>query len=240
MRALWTVTLFLVLAPCIAHAQLPDVPPAPSDEDVSRARDHFVRGIELAQSERWEPALDEFLRSYALSGSPAALFNAASAMRALERFREAREGFDRLLADRELDAETRQAAETLRREAAAHVARVTVHNVPTGMARPVADGEERDASDARPVEVEVDPGTRTLKLELPGHLPWSWTGLVPAGARLNLDAELIPEPSGGGDDALGWALGGLAAVVVGALVALIVVDLEAQLDPRTPLVITLP
>lgn len=238
MRAL-AAALVLALVPANAWAQLPEPPAAPSDADVSQARDRFVHGMELAQAEEWEAALDEFVRSYALSGSPVALFNVGSTLRSLRRFLDARAAFDRLLGDPELDEDTRRAAEAMRTEVSAQVASVTVHGVPSGAVRVVADGDARAAPDARPIELELDPGRRALTISMPAHVPWSWEGSLEPGARLRLDAQLAPHPQGGAD-VLPWILAGAAAVVVGVIIGLVVADLEAQLDPRTPLVITLP
>jgi hypothetical protein len=240
MRALFVAALAAAaLTTSGARAQLPDPPAAPSDADVSQARDRFVHGMELAQREDWAPALTEFFRSYALSGSPVALFNAGSALRSLRRFLEARDAFDRLLGDPEIDEEMRHAAEEMRVHVTAQVASVAVDGVPSGPASITADGAERAVTSARPIEVELDPGARALTIRLPAYTLWSWQGSLEPGARLRLDAALTPEPSGGGD-ALPWILGGLGAVVAGVIIGLVVADLEAQLDPRTPLVITLP
>lgn len=241
MRALLVVALCAAaLTPSGASAQLPDPPAAPSDADVSQARDRFVHGMELAQSEDWEPALAEFTRSYALSGSPVALFNAGSALRSLRRFVEARDAFDRLLGDPEIDEEMRTAAEEMRVHVTAQVASVTVDGVPSGEASVLAGGGERPPTRERPIEVELDPGPQALTIRLPAHTPWSWRGSLEPGARLRLDAELVPEPSGGGGDALGWILGVAGAVVAGVIIGLVVGDLEAQLDPRTALVVAVP
>lgn len=242
MRALVVAALFaaaLVLAPNAAAAQLPAPPAAPSAADVAQARDRFVRGMELAEDEDWEPALAEFLRSYALSGSPVALFNAGSALRSLRRFVEARDAFDRLMGDPEIDEEMRRAAEEMRVHVTAQVASISVDGVPSGPASVVADGDERPATSARPIEVELDPGPRSLTIRLPAHLPFQWQGSLEPGARLRLDAELVPEPSGGGDT-LVWVLGVTGAVIAGVVLGLIVADFEAQLDPRTPLVVAVP
>ncbi len=240
MRALLVAALCVAaLPPSGASAQLPDPPAAPSDADVSQARDRFVHGMELAEGEDWEPALAEFLRSYALSGSPVALFNVGSTLRSLRRFVEARAAFDRLLGDPEIDEEMRTVAEEMRLHVTAQVASVTVDGVPSGEASVVAGGAERAATRERPIEVELDPGPQALTVRLPAYAPWSWRGTLEPGARLRLDAELTPEPSGGGD-ALGWILGVAGVVVAGVIIGLVVGDLEAQLDPRTSLVVAVP
>lgn len=222
-----------------ALAQLPEPPAHPSDADVAQARDRFVHGMALAQAQRWQAALDEFVRSYGLSGSPVALFNAGSALRELGRFRDARDAFDRLLADPELDDETRAAAERLRTEVAARVARLTVEDVPAGAARVAIDGEANESTEARPLELELDPGRHGVAVELAAYRTWRWEGTVEPGARLHLDAALEPVPSSSFDP-LPWILGAVGAVLVAVIVGLAVADAEAQLGPRTSMVITLP
>lgn len=150
--------------------------------EVHRARGETTRAIELmhvSQSrcarlrgdppvgdfwEQWDAALEEFARSYALSGSPAALFNMASTLRALGRFREARDAIDRLLEDPYLDEATRANAGELRAEVAANVSRVTLEGVPEGWARVHADGALRETTQSRPIQLDLDPGHRVLRL----------------------------------------------------------------------------
>ncbi|HEY8427156.1 MAG TPA: tetratricopeptide repeat protein [Sandaracinaceae bacterium] len=235
MRELATAFL-IVLWASAAHAQLPDPPPAPTDADVARARALFVEGVQHAQDRRWDEALDAFLRSYATSGSPAALFNVGSALRELGRYREARDAFDRLLEDPALDDDTRARAEELRTETAARVARVRLEGVPPGEARVTGAGAPRETPE-RPIELELDPGARALGVELPGYAPWRWSGTLAPGAELVLDASLSSLSAG---DPLPWFLGAAGIVIAGVIVALVVADAEAQLDPRTPLSIALP
>lgn len=239
MRLLLLAAALVLAVPTAAGAQLPEPPSVPSDEDVAQARDHFVHGMELAEAERWDAALEEFTRSYALSGSPAALFNMGATLRSLSRFVEARAAFDRLLEDSELDRPTRRTAESMRDEVAAQIASVHVEGVPEGEATVVADGRELPPTELRPIRVELDPGLREIAITLPAHLPWSWRGELAAGDELWVDAHLSPEPSGESEVVIG-VLAGVGAVVLGTIVGLVIADAEAQLRPRTPLVITLP
>ncbi len=231
-----TLLLALLALPPAARAQLPEPPASPSDADVARARDLFVQGVEHAQSERWTQALDAFVRSYAASGSPVALFNVASTLRELGRMREAIEAFDRLLAARALDDEMRLGAERLRAQTASQLAGVALDGVPPGEARVSADGATRTSTE-RPIALELDPGAHELRVELDGYAPWRWQGTLAPGAMLALDADLAPA---GGGDALPWILGAVGLAVAGAIVAIVVADFEAQLHPRTALVIALP
>lgn len=230
------MTLVLLGGVAPARAQLPSPPASPSEAAVTEARRHFVEGITWAQRERWEAALESFRASYAESGSPVALFNLAGALRELGRPREAREAFDRLLADPSLDDGLRARAEPLRLEVAAQVARVRIVGVPAGEARLRADGIERDTSVERPLELELDPGRRALAVELLARR-WDWAGTVEPGARLELSARFPDPPS----ESLPWVVVGVGvAAVLAAVVVGVVVDRQAQLEPRTPWVIALP
>lgn len=226
-----------------AAAQVPDAPSSPSDEDIAQARDRFVHGMELAQAESWNEALAEFQASYAQSGNPVALYNIGSALRALRRFREARIAFDRLLEDPELDTEARANAEQMRAEMTAQIAVFTIDGVPDGPARVTADDELREVTEVRPIEVELDPGPHTLLLQLPSHGEWRWSGSLQTGAQERMTAtfETGGGGGGGGIDAVPIVVAiVLAVLAAGGIVAGVVADAEAQLDPRTPLVISLP
>jgi hypothetical protein len=236
MRLAFLLLALFIAAPAVA--QLPDPPASPSDEDISQARDRFVHGMELAQAESWDEALEEFVGSYAQSGNPVALYNIGSALRALRRFREARLAFDRLLEDPELDQETRANAEDMRSEMAAQTATFTIDGVPEGPARVTADDQLREVTEVRPIEVELDPGPHTLLLELPQRGEWRWTGSMTTGGRERMTASF---EGGGGMDLVPIIVAvvlGLAAA--GAIIGGVVGDAEAQLDPRTPMVIQLP
>jgi hypothetical protein len=231
--------LWLILCASPAAAQLPDAPRAPSDEDVAAARERFIHGMELAQAQSWQAALDEFVASYAQSGSPVALYNLGSALRALRRFREARLAFERLLDDPEIEPDMRANAEEMRTEAAAQVAVLTIEGVPEGATRVTADDALREVTEVRPIEIELDPGPHTVVLELPSDELWRWAGTMAQGARQQVTATF--GSAGGGTDLVPIIVGiVLGVVAVGAVVAAVVADAEAQLDARTAFTIDLP
>lgn len=239
MRAALAIVFSLLVATA-ASAQIPDAPAQPSEADIARARDQFVHGMELAQAESWDAALSEFVGSYAQSGSPVALYNIGSALRALRRFREARMAFDRLLEDAELDPDMRANAAQMRSEMTAQIAVFTIDGVPAGPARVTADDELREVTEVRPIEVELDPGPHTLALEHPTRGVWRWSGSMSTGAEERATASF--EDGAGGIDVVVPIVASaiVAALAVIAIVAGVVADEEAQLDPRTPLVIHLP
>lgn len=250
MQAIRTLALLvagLLGAPAAVCAQLPDPPARPPEADVLAAREAFLRGMEFAGERRFEDARREFVHSYALSGSPVALFNLASTLQSLGRHREAGEAFERLLAIRDLPGPMRAQAQPMYAEVVTRVARLRLHGELDGATLRV------DREPARPLEgdavtVVLDPGAHELTAERHEEA-WRWSGTLEAGAMrdllVNLTAAEDPgeRPAGGGvDDAvwIGIGAGAAALVVVAAIVVGVVLDAEAQLDPRTPLVLELP
>ena len=238
------LALVVWATPRLATAQLPVAPSSPTDADVSVARDEFVAGMDFARQERWGPALERFVRSYALSGSPVALFNLASTLRSLGRFREADEAFARLLRDPTLDDETRRNTAQMRAELAPQIGVIRVEGVPEGAARVVADGRSEGTRRSRPIEITLEPGTHVLSVELEERPPWRWSGEVRGGARLVLTADFrpieAPLPNSEGIPLWPWLVGVGVVLVLSAVVIGVVADQAAQLGPRSPWVIELP
>lgn len=230
-----------------ARAQLPDPPPNAPRADVLRAREAFLRGMEFAGEQRFEDARREFVHSYALSGSPVALFNLASTLRSLERHREAAEALERLLADAGLEASVRAQAEPMYAEVAARVGRLRLRGALDGATCRV-DLEPPRRLEGEASTVIVEPGPHELVVERHGAEPFTWTGRVGAGEALDLRVELEPtsrerdRPAAPDDSGLwvgvGVSLG--AVLVLVAIVVGVVLDAEAQLGPRTPFVLELP
>lgn len=246
-RTIAPLLVALLAAPAAARAQLPDPPPAAPEDDVLRAREAFLRGMEFAGERRFEDARREFVHSYALSGSPVALFNLASTLRSLGRHREASEAFERLLADRGLEPSVRAQAEPMHAEVVQHVARLRLRGELDGATLRV------DREPARPlrgdaVTVFVDPGAHDLGADRAGAAPWRWSGTLEAGTarELLVDFEAVAaagaSTAGSPDPAALAAIGaavGIALAIAGVIVG-VVLDAEAQLDPRTTLVLELP
>jgi len=254
MRALGTIALLVLGSLAIsasARAQLPSPPDAPSAEDVAEGREAFIRGMEFARERRFAAARREFVHSYALSGSPVALFNLASTLRSLEEHVTATQAFARLLATPQLDPRIRSQAEPMYREVAGHVGRLILHGALDGATLRVDAGPARPLSGDREA-VAVAPGRHELRADRAGAEPWTWRGDVEAGAALDLLVELRaadaqpPANDGSTDDAadpLPLALGltgGALAVIAAIVIGVVVADSESQLGPRTTLVLELP
>ncbi len=98
--ALLVVTCLLAFAP-LARAQASPSTPAPEAADSARkdqARAHFERGTALVRAKSWEPALAEFLLSRELYPTRGNTQNAAVCLRQLERYDEALDMLEHLLA----------------------------------------------------------------------------------------------------------------------------------------------
>jgi hypothetical protein len=75
-----------------AHAQR-----EPAASEIAAARQEFVVGVEAAREGRWDVALKDFERSYALYPHPQTLFNVASARRQLGKLVSAAEAYRKYL-----------------------------------------------------------------------------------------------------------------------------------------------
>ncbi len=214
---------------CNAHA---------SDAEVERARSLFVDGSHDVEAYRWSDAIPKFEQSYALSCAPSALYNLAMALRALGRHHEARDAFDRLLADHEaLDDERRRTAETYRQEEAARVAVLLLAGLdPDTHPELHFDGEDVGDEGERPIRIEADAGAHSLIARIPEHRPFVWEGRLGDGQHETLQVVFEALVNGGGDD---WVLP-LVLSLVGAAVAAGAGVLgwylweDAQVRPLTP------
>jgi hypothetical protein len=184
------------------------------------AREAFVAGAEAAERQLWADSERHFARAYELSRVPAALFNRAVALRNLGREREARDAFDRISREAEVDDATRTRAITLRDEAAARIVTLVVVGLDPGVAHEVeVDGELRLDTGARPLRVEVDPGARGLEIARAERERFRWRGVVAPGEELVVRASL-PERSV--RRSRGWIAAVAGAIVVGAIVGVAV------------------
>ena len=222
-----------------ARAQLDRPTTDPSDSDRAQAREVYERGLTHVEAGRWADALEAFSAAYRLSGVGAALFNAATAMRALGRNVEARDALDRLLAEHDdLEETARVVALQMREEVAARIAILELAGIPEGAsdlalrvdASPVVD------TGARPLEIEVDPGYRRLAVESRTLGRFAWEGDVGEGARVPVEVELERE----GEGIPWWVFAGGAVLVVGAVAVIAVVAAGGSSDPEHDVQVPLP
>lgn len=228
----------------IAAATLAALPAeAQAGGQAAAARAEFTAGLEAAEESRWDVALQHFERSYELAPTAAALYNAATTLRALGRHREARNALQGLLDAHELEPDVRESAEAMRDEEEARLALLELVLSPDAEEVSVrVDGTQRVDTGERPLPVEVDAGERSLSVEEPGRQPFFWRGELAEGERRRVDVLL---PTHGGDaDGRGWygspwvwlVAGGVVAIAA-TIVVVVLATSDDPLQPRTDLVL---
>lgn len=205
----------------------------PSEEAVTEARALYARGSEAAEEQRWSDAIDHFERSYSLSGAAVALYSLGYTLRAVGRFRDARDAFDQLLEDPSVDDDLRAQATPLREEVADKVAVLSLGGLELhDDARVQLDAVEVEDTGQRPLPVETDPGEHALRVDAPGFAPFEWRGSLGGGDRLTVRVELEAASTPWYQSPWLWVGAGTALVIAGIITAVIVQG-NAQLDPRT-------
>jgi hypothetical protein len=169
-------------------------PHAAATQETGPAREHFVRGTRAIEVGRWADAVREFERAYELSRAPTALFNTGFALRALGRHVEARAAFDRLLADHaDADEAVLDEARELREEVNGLIVTLALGGLRSDLRYSLRlDGQARDDTGARPVELEVDPGVHVLEVAHPSIESFRWETESWGGEELRATAELVP------------------------------------------------
>lgn len=214
----------------------------PSRDALSEARELFLRGTADAQAERWADALTAFSEAYRISGIAAALYNAATTLRSIGRYVDARDAFDQLLREHpDLSDDMASSARELRRELVARVAILEVRDLPEQTASVRIDGTLRDDDGSRPLELEVDSGRHALQIEIPEFHPFLWEGNVRDGERREIRVVLDPipvvEPGPNVVKIVLWTIVG--ALVVGGAITLGLVLREDGLNPESESVVRL-
>ncbi len=214
----------------------------PTREQLSEARDLFLRGTEDAEAGRWADALDAFRRAYELSGIAAALYNAATTLRSVGRYRDARDAFDQLTREHpDLEDEMANSARDLRREVAARVAVLEVRDLPVDPdLRLRLDGVMVTDTTARPLELHIDSGSHTLRVERDRYEAFLWEGRIDDGARRVIDVVLVELPEVETRNVGRIVLYSVIAIVVaGAAVTLGLLLREEGLQPESDNVVNL-
>ncbi len=203
-------------------------------------------GAELAQNGAWDSAVICFERLVERTTEPAArgdaLFNQGIALQSLGRHREARDVFSRWMRDHATSSDDATRAEAARLFAteAARVGSLELRlpTTPAEMAVRI-DGRPIEVT-ARPLLVELDPGTHTVVITAPGHATFTWDGRTTEGGRESVEVALVPLASGEGGsiaDSPGFWIGMvlLAGAIGGGIGLGIFLQDDAQLDPRPSL-----
>lgn len=236
-RLAFVSILFFGSLASVASAQAPQCNAHPSAADVDRARSLFVDGSHDVEGFRWADAIPKFENSYALSCAPSALYNLAMALRALGRHHDARDAFDRLLAEHpDLGGELRTNAETYRREEAARVAVLLLAGIEPDMQPDIHfDGETVVDDGSRPLRIEADSGAHSLVARIPAHQPFLWEGRLGDGQHETIELRFNPLPAASDIDLLPILLGIGAAVLVGVAIGVgVYLWDDAQIRPLSP------
>jgi tetratricopeptide (TPR) repeat protein len=229
--------LLLVLAAAFALAALPGQAEAQSeDEDREQARAEFVAGSEAATGGRWADSLEHFQRAYLMSGVPTALFNAAMALRALGRHREARDAFRRVV-DVHGDSPAAEPSREKAVEEAARVAVLTLAGLDAEADYEIRiNGRTHESSRGVELEIEADPGPNGVQASRDGYESWTWEGRLEDGARQTLQVEMVEievETTSVFKSPVFWVIAGVVLVGAGVGVGLFLQQ-NAQLDVMHP------
>jgi tetratricopeptide (TPR) repeat protein len=100
--------------------------PTDNDDRTEQARTLFLRGLELADQESWQEAIDSFHEALALRDAPAIRYNLAASLSRHEDFVEAAAQLDLVLASDESPPPLRQRAQELLDQIDEHTARVQI------------------------------------------------------------------------------------------------------------------
>lgn len=211
-----------------------------SDADRAQARALFQAGAAAVDAGRWADAVESFRSAYELTGAPSALFNTGFALRALGRYREARDAFVALEALSNVAESMRTQTQELLSEVRMRIARVRLGGLEDDTRYGVRlDGVGVEDEGQRPLFIEADPGAHAVDVMLSGHETFTWSGTLADGALLDVPVSLVPLPSGGGggggvlEEAWFWLLIGGVVVVGAGLATYVVLDDQAQLRPES-------
>lgn len=190
-RALRVLACTLALGIAQIGAAAAEPRGASVEEQRQRARDHFVRGLELAREQHWDAALAEFLASRELFPTQVALKNAAICWSQLKRHSEAAAMYRELLAKfgASMPADERAQVETALAELASRLGRVVLAVSPAG-ASVVVSGRDRGVTPL-PGPIELDSGTHTLRVWKPGYQTYETQVTVAGGQVRSVVAELV-------------------------------------------------
>ncbi|MBX7194832.1 MAG: hypothetical protein K1X94_22450 [Sandaracinaceae bacterium] len=211
-------------------------------EGVSAPAELQRLGAELAQNGAWDSAVICFERLSTLApdaaGRADALFNQGIALQSLGRHHEARDVFSRWMREHAATADDATRAEAARLFAmeSSRVGTLELRLPATPVEVAVrVDGHTAEVT-ARPLIVEVDPGTHTVIVTAEGYTTFTWDGRTTDGGRESVEVSLVPLPSGGGSvaDSPGFWVGMvlLAGAIGGGIALGVFLQDDAQLDAR--------
>jgi hypothetical protein len=187
--------------------------------DVARAREHFMRGVELYQGEEYEAALADFLRANELAPHYGLLYNIGLVQAHLEHYSEAVTALERYLAGGGAEVPERRVTEVqqLLRRFRSRVGRirVTVHGPAAAVLS--VDGEEvGPLPTSGPLAVTA--GRRTVEVHAEGYLPFRRQVIVAGGVEVPVAATLVEVQAQMGGIVLSLAVPGARVSLDGEVV----------------------
>ncbi|HEY2410175.1 MAG TPA: PEGA domain-containing protein [Polyangiaceae bacterium] len=166
-------------------------PAAPDDAQQRQdAKDHFLRGIQLAKETSWDAALAEFMASRDLHPTRAALSNAAVCLRNLKRYAEAYAMYNEFLQKfgESAPPDEKAAAQTALGELRAYLGEVDVESTLTG-ATVVVDGQPQGVTPL-PAPIQVNAGTHSVRVSKDGFETFEAQIVVAGKQRKSVSATL--------------------------------------------------
>ena len=169
-----------------------------AEEGGDRARDLFMQGIEAFQDEDYESALQAFRLSYQLNPVASVLYNLAMCHRALVRYVESIEAFERYLEDGgdRVSVERRQEVEELIRDMLALIGRLRLQVSP---ADATVEIDDSPVSPTPGGALRVSGGTHTIRVTRDGYAELVRQIDVPIGTVMEMSLELVLSESAPSD-----------------------------------------
>lgn len=160
--------------------------------DVERAREHFMRGVELFQNGEHEAALADFLRADELAPHYALQYNIGLVQAHLEHYPEAVTALERYLSEGGAEVPERRVTEVrqLLRRFRGRVGNLRVSLEGPAAARLSVDGVEVGSLPAQ-APVAVSAGRRTVEVSAEGFLPFRREVIVAGGVEVAVAASLV-------------------------------------------------
>jgi hypothetical protein len=168
-------------------------------DDLSRARALDKEGAKAYGEGRYKDAIKHFEEAYRLGGPPFELWNVAKCHLRLDQVEKAVEMLERYLATPNLPKDDRDEAARQLDQIKKRPSALTVSSTPSG-AQVTIDGKSVEGQ--TPVSVEIPPGSHTVTVTLPTHVPYTRRVDARYGRAVTVNAALgAPQPQAGAGEA---------------------------------------
>lgn len=208
-----------------------------SDADRAQARALFQAGAAAVEAGRWADAVTSYRAAFELTSAPSALFNTGFALRALGRYREARDAFERLLTLPNVSTPMQNQARELLPEVRERIGRIRLGGLEPETRYGVRlDGSGVEDTGERPFLLEADPGEHAVDVMRSGYETFTWSGALENGGLVDVPVQLVllptsSEGSSVADEPWFWTVLIGVVLVGGGLATYFVLDDQAQLRP---------